>query len=158
MIAKEEGHKDAIKESRKAEKSFGKTGKNNEPWAIRLYDFVQERQEQLLDMFRKFDADGTETIPKEDFLEGLQNMGAPMPEDNEMKRVAALHDKNKDGTVDYSDFIGGKKYLNKLYLMSAFEGKKKKKGRKRKVKPRSPCQYVPRKQVLGGKMVGLLKC
>jgi hypothetical protein len=41
-IAKDKDNKDAMKECRKAEKSFGKVGKNNEPWAIQLYDWVNE--------------------------------------------------------------------------------------------------------------------
>ena len=35
QIAKDGGFKEALKECKKGEKTFGKTGKNNEPWAIR---------------------------------------------------------------------------------------------------------------------------
>ena len=127
VIAKEQGHKDAGKELRKAEKSFGKVGKNNEPWAIVLYDFCCEKQNQLTDFFKKIDGDGTGNVTKEDFIEGLQNAGAPLPDDADLKKILQAHDKNKDGSVDYGDFMTGKKYINKQYLMSAFEGKKKKK-------------------------------
>ena len=78
-------------------------------------------------MFQKFDADGNGTVPKDDFLEGLQNMGAPLPEEPDIKKLIAEHDNNRDGNVNYDGFLSGKKYVNKLYLMSAFEGKKKKK-------------------------------
>lgn len=142
LLAKEEGHKEAIKECRKVEKSFGKTGKNNEPWAIALYDFCCERREQLMEMYQKFDGDGTGTLSKEDFTEGLSNLGAPLPDANELKRIIALHDKNHDHTVDYADFLVGKKWVNKLFLMSAFEPKKKKKkggkGKKKKGKTKIP--------------------
>ena len=127
MLAKEEGHKEAVKECRKAEKTFGKIGKNNEPASIELYDFCVEKQDHLKEMFQKFDADKSGFVSKEDFAEGLENAGAPLPDNNDLKKIVALYDKNRDGTVDFSDFILGKKYINKNYLMSAFEGKKKKK-------------------------------
>jgi len=116
-----------MKEIRKVEKSFGKVGKNNEPWAIALYDFCNERISQVLEMCLKCDMDANGTASKDDFVEGLQNMGAPIPEENDLKKTLQAHDKNKDNTVDYNDFLTGKKYINKLFLMSAFEGKKKKK-------------------------------
>ncbi len=147
-IAKDNGHKEAMKELRKAEKSFGKTGKNNEPWALALYDFCIERQNGLRDLFSKFDPDGMGVVGKHDFIEGLQNMGAPLPNDVDLKKVLVAHDRNKDGTVDFIDFMGGKKYINKQYLMSAFEGKKKKKkggkkGKKGKTKiPMPICTQV----------------
>lgn len=142
-IAKEQGHKEAMKECRKAEKSFGKTGKNNEPWAIAMYDFCFEKQKVLLDTFQKFDADGLGQVPKEDFMETLQNSGAPLPEESDMKKIIMAHDKGRDSNgLDYNEFLGGKKYINKLYLMSAFEGKKKKKkkggGKKKKGKTKIP--------------------
>jgi hypothetical protein len=96
-----------------------------------------------VETFHKFDADGTGTIMGEDFLEMLQNAGAPMPQESDMKKVVQAHEKGKDTGVDYMDFLGGKKYINKAYLMSAFEEKKKKKkkkggGKKKKGKTKIP--------------------
>lgn len=130
-LAKDRDHKEATKECRKAEKSFGKVGKNNEPWAIALYDWVYERSEKILNMMIKYDPDEKGTVTKDNFADSLTGMGAPV-EEEEMKKVVAAHDKNKDGNVDFNDFLTGKKYVNKNYLMSAFEGKKKKKGKKGK--------------------------
>ena len=143
VIAKEEGNKEALKECKKVEKSFGKSGKNNEPWRLELYDFCFERQQMLTDMFKKFDADNNGTIPKEDFIEGLQNMGAPLPsEERDVKTLVSDHDKNRDGCIDYNDFLGGKKYVNKQYLMSAFDGKKKKKKKGGKGKKGKKCKIA----------------
>ncbi|XP_013406383.1 ankyrin repeat and EF-hand domain-containing protein 1 isoform X2 [Lingula anatina] len=132
-IAKDNGHKDCGKELRKGEKSFGKTGKNNDPWAIQLYDWSFSRQKEIVEMMQKFDPDISGFVQKDDFIECLQNSGAPLPDEAELKKLTLAHDKNKDNTVDYNDFLTGKKYINKLYLMSAFEGgkKKKKKGGKK---------------------------
>ncbi|CAG2211743.1 Ankyrin repeat and EF-hand domain-containing protein 1 [Mytilus edulis] len=125
-IAKDKDNKEAMKECRKAEKSFGKVGKNNELWAIQLYDWVYEKQKKLLDRFQAFDTEDSGKIMKESFSDVLQGMSAPV-EEEDMKKLVLAHDKAHDGNVDYNDFIGAKKWVNKNYLMSAFEGKKKKK-------------------------------
>jgi len=134
-VSKENGHKEATKECKKAEKSFGKGGKNNDPWALKLYDFCCVKEDQFREMFSKYDADEKGTVSREDFLEVLQNMSVPMPEEAEMKTLLIAHDnKTKDGVIDYNEFLLGKKYVNKQYLRSAFEpkSKKKKKGGKGK--------------------------
>ncbi|XP_052770216.1 ankyrin repeat and EF-hand domain-containing protein 1-like isoform X2 [Mya arenaria] len=129
-IAKDMGNKEAMKEARKAEKAFGKVGKNNEPYAIALYDFIYERQDMVKNMFQKYyDPDEEGTVSKNEFLDTIMGMSPPISEE-ELRRVQAAQDKG--GKVDYNEFISGKKYVNKNYLMSAFEGKKKKgkKGKK----------------------------
>lgn len=129
-IAKDMGHKEATKEARKAEKSFGKVGKNNEPYAIAMYDFVYERQEMIKNMFQKYyDPDEEGAVSKNEFVDTLLGMNPPVNEE-ELRKIATANEKG--GKIDYNDFIGGKKYVNKNYLMSAFEGKKKKgkKGKK----------------------------
>ncbi len=128
--AKEEGSKDALKECRKAERTFGKVGKNNEPWAIVLYDFCYERKDNLLETFHKYDVEEVGGVTKEDFLEALNNIGAPIPQETDLKKLLLAHDKGKEVGIDYSEFVGGKKYVNKLYLMTAYDAKKKKKKKK----------------------------
>ena len=63
----------------------------------------------------------------DDFLEVLNGMQAPLPEDDTKKLLMAHEKAAKDSQIDYNEFLSGKKYVNKLYLMSSFEGKKKKK-------------------------------
>ena len=125
-IAKDREHKEAGKELRKAEKSFGKVGKNNEPWAICLYDWVYEKKDRLMNEFTKYDPDEKGVIPKEEFMDTMLSMRAP-GEEEKVSSVGLLSDKAKDGNINYEDFIGAKKWINKNYLMAAFEGKKKKK-------------------------------
>lgn len=126
-LAKDNGHKAAMKEIKKVEKTFGKTGKNSDPWAIMLYDFCCGNQAKLVDMFHKMDGDGSGALPADDFTECLTNMGAPLPDEGSWKTVLASHDRDRGSVVDYNDFMGAKKWVNKNFLMSAFEGKKKKK-------------------------------
>ena len=54
-------------------------------------------------------------------------MAAPLPEDDTKKLLMAHEKAAKDSQIDFSEFLSGKKYVNKLYLMSSFDGKKKKK-------------------------------
>lgn len=155
-IAKDGNFKDCVKELLKGEKSFGKTGKNNEPWAVRLYDWTCCRSSHVVDMLRRYDPDNTGTIKKDDFIDSLQSLNAPLPDDN-IKRILLAHDKGKDGNIDYEEFLSGKKYINKLYLMSSFETKKKGKkggkkgGKKSKTKVPMPiCTKEPGERTEGG--------
>ena len=59
-------------------------------------------------------------------MTGLSGIGAPVPGTAEIKKLSALHDKSRDAMIDYNEFISGRKYINKTYLMTAFEAKKKK--------------------------------
>ena len=138
-IAKEKGHKDAAKEARKGEKVFGKTGKNNEPWRLLIYDFCCTKQDILRELFGKMDTDGSGRVDRTDFTDVLESAGAPMPSEDDMHRLMELYSQARDGPVAYEDFLAAKKHVNKQYLMTAFEGKKKKKkggkgGKKGKLK------------------------
>ena len=70
-------------------------------------------------------------IDKETFieiisLEGFQNL----IETEEMKKLIISHEKIKD-QIDYELFLAGKKYINKQFLVSSFDSKKKKKKNKK---------------------------
>ena len=60
-------------------------------------------------------------------MEVLQSMSAPLPEDDTKKLLMAHEKAGRDSMIDFMEFLSGKKYVNKLYLMASFEGKKKKK-------------------------------
>ncbi|XP_033103431.1 ankyrin repeat and EF-hand domain-containing protein 1-like [Anneissia japonica] len=145
-LAKNSDSKEAMKECRKAEKLSKKIGGGGkpptEPWAVSLYDWCVERQNILRERFEDVDKEGTERISREEFLEVLTNLDAPVDEEN-FKTVYLAHDKNKEGVINFSEFLTGKKYVHKTYLMSSFEkkekkGKKGKKGKKKKGKTKVP--------------------
>ncbi|CAH8497438.1 unnamed protein product [Heterobilharzia americana] len=69
-------------------------------------------------------------IPVEEFTSVIASLDGPI-NDIVVKKLLALHEKNSDGCIDWKEFLTGKKYLNKNYLLSAFE---KKKGKKKKKK------------------------
>lgn len=142
-----------MKELRKVEKTFGKVGKNNEPWALALYDWSVVRADELMESFKKFDPDEVGLILKDDFVDTIRANAGPWEEECE-KKVLVTFDKNKDGRVDYKGFLDGKKYINKNFLMAAFEGKKKKKkkggrgGKKKKGKPPMDICVMPREEIM----------
>ncbi|XP_076463503.1 ankyrin repeat and EF-hand domain-containing protein 1-like isoform X2 [Babylonia areolata] len=140
-IAKEEGFKDVSKELRKAEKQFGKVGKNNDPWMLTLYDWLMQRQEEIIKTFKELDQDQVGTVGKAEFCETLMSMKAPV-EEEELQKLAALHDKNRENRLDYNEFLAAKKWINKNYLVTAFEGKKKKKKGKKGGKKKGKFKLV----------------
>lgn len=91
-----------------------------------LYDWVNERATKILNAFKRFDPDEKGTIQKDEFSDTLVGMTVPV-EEEDVSTIMNLHDKARDGNVDYNDFFTAKKWVNKNYLMSSFEGKKKKK-------------------------------
>ncbi|CAH8476725.1 unnamed protein product [Schistosoma turkestanicum] len=72
----------------------------------------------------------TTRIPIEDFTSVVSSLDGPIDEIIS-KKLLLLHEKNADGCIDWEEFLTGKKYLNKNYLLKAFE---KKKGKKKKKK------------------------
>ncbi|XP_028407753.1 ankyrin repeat and EF-hand domain-containing protein 1-like [Dendronephthya gigantea] len=149
ILAKENEHKDVMKECKKAEKAEAKgrgSKPGTEPWAIRLYDWTLEHQDKIVDLFYKFDIereDGSRSgkLSKDNLMTCLLTLSAPI--DNELlKKVIDAHDPNKTDSIDYSVFLTGKKFVNKLYLVGAVKKKKKKgggkKGRKKKGKTKVP--------------------
>lgn len=124
-LAKNGGHKEALRECRKAERFFGKSGKNIEPWAITLYDYIYVMHDSLMEVFKKLSS--TESggkISRDDFVEVLQGLSIQLPDETDLKKVIGAHD--TDGNIDFKEFLTGKKFINKQYLMAAYEPKKKK--------------------------------
>lgn len=124
-LAKEAGQKEAGKEIRKAEKTFGKVGKNNDPWILQLYDWLQARKDIVVGSCKAIDMDDVGKVKIGEFLEILLNLQCPT-EESDLKTVLTLQDKNKEGVIDYADFLLAKKWVNKNFVAAAFEGKKKK--------------------------------
>lgn len=143
LLAKEKSFKEASKELRKAEKLFTKYSKPeatnpNPPDLLFFYDWVCEREifirEALMNTIQPSDEAAEKKPPivtQQDFLTVMKRLQAPMSEELEKQITEAHHDPEVRGTINVDEFLSGKKYVSKAYLMSAFE-KKKKKGKKGK--------------------------
>ena len=130
-MAKEAGHKEAGKEVRKAEKIFGKVGKNNDPWILRLYDWSQTKQDKIRNAIKGVDLEESGKIGNSDFMDILTALQCPS-EDDEVKKIITILDKSKEGRIDYNEYFLAKKWVNKNFVAAAFEGKKKKKKKGKK--------------------------
>ena len=65
-------------------------GKNNDPWALALYDWVIQNQEKLLQLLKQFDPDDMGTVSKDDFYDTITGMQAPV-EEEELKKVGRCY-------------------------------------------------------------------
>lgn len=92
----------------------------------------EQRREDILNAFETIDSDRSGFVDKESLVEVLQAVGAPLPPDQaDTNRLAAMHEaKEKGAGINYVEFLSGKKYVGKKYLMAAFIPKKKKKKKK----------------------------
>ncbi|XP_070577178.1 ankyrin repeat and EF-hand domain-containing protein 1-like [Ptychodera flava] len=151
QVAKDNGSKDAMKDCKKVEKLWKKISGGGKPpvdsWAVQLYDWTIEHGQELLQKFQNIDLDKNiepvGKVTKEEFSDTILAASPPV-EEEDIKKVFQLHDKNRENLIDYEEFLGGKKYVHKTYLMSAFEKKEKKKkggkkgGKKKKGKTKVP--------------------
>ncbi len=146
QIAKDLKAKDASKNIRKAEKQYAKLSKQtNESggvnWSIRLYDYMYEHKDRVKQIYLTHDPEQIGKVSKEAFIdviaeEGFQNLVVS----EEIKKLTMAHEKVKD-EIDYELFLTGKKYINKLFLISSFEKKKKKK-KKPKAKKKGKTKII----------------
>jgi ribosomal protein S30 len=148
LIAKERKAKDASKNIRKAEKQYAKLSKQiagsaeGINWSIRLYDYIYEHKNRIQALFIKVDVEQTGKIGRDEFVEMLTREGFnDLIEENELNKLIISHEKTKD-LIDYELFFTGKKYLNKQYLISSFEAKKKKKKKGPKAKKKGKTKIV----------------
>lgn len=65
---------------------------------------AQVSEEEMLEMFQLFDANGNGTISKDELREAMKKLGEPLSE-KEVSDLIATHDKNGDGVIDYKEFI-----------------------------------------------------
>lgn len=134
QIAKDNGHKAAVKELKKAERLHGKFSRPgvpnpNELWALKFYDWSQELEVTLRKAFEKSGDSIKETVSKETFETVLENLQAPVDE-LQLHKVIIAHDRKREGVININDFFKGLKYLQKTVVMDSYGPKKKKKGGK----------------------------
>nr|XP_023662539.1 ankyrin repeat and EF-hand domain-containing protein 1 [Paramormyrops kingsleyae] len=132
QIAKDNGHKQALNELKKAERLHSKFSKPgavnpNEQWTVTLHDWSCEHEAVLMALFAEAEdtAISAETVSKETFISILQKRGAPVDID-QLHAVVSSHDKKRDGQINLSEFFKGLKYLHKTYVISSYSPKRKK--------------------------------
>ncbi|XP_018590619.1 ankyrin repeat and EF-hand domain-containing protein 1 [Scleropages formosus] len=133
QIAKDNGHKMAMKELKKAEQLHYKYSKPgvvnpNERWALTLHDWSFEHEVKLRAAFEAAE-DGVsskDTINGETFISILLAKGAPVDVDK-LQEIVLTHDKKREGHISLKEFFSGLQYLQKAFVASSYIPKKKKK-------------------------------
>ncbi|XP_061126287.1 ankyrin repeat and EF-hand domain-containing protein 1a isoform X1 [Syngnathus typhle] len=140
QIAKDAGHKAAVKELKKAEKVKPKDAADatvlTDLWALTLHDWSNEYERELLEAF-----EGSAKVPAEKFALVLTSLGAPVTEE-QLQLIISLHGGGRDPTVNINDFIKGIKYIKKPFLLLSYIPKKKK-DRKRGKGKKKPKFVLP---------------
>ncbi|KAM3602743.1 uncharacterized protein V6R79_009941 [Siganus canaliculatus] len=151
QIAKDAGHKAAVKELKKAERQQKKSSKpsdtcpTSDPWALTLHDWSYEFERELWEAF----GETSDVVTTEMFVSVLQQLHAPV-ELEQLEMIISAHDKGKEGVISINDFIKGVKYIKKPFLLSSYIPKQKRekkgKGGKKKGKfviPLPVCTLPP---------------
>ena len=73
QVAKEEGHKAAMKDCRKAERLEGKP--KVEEWALNIYDWCCEFENELLGHFQDVDEEEKGTVNQDQFVDIMEQHG-----------------------------------------------------------------------------------
>ncbi|RDD43354.1 Ankyrin repeat and EF-hand domain-containing protein 1 [Trichoplax sp. H2] len=132
-VAKEHDKNDTLKVIRRQEKLANKIAKGGkppvEPWCVRMYDWMLERKTTAEELFRQLDINGDSVLSRNEFITGLKSLGAPLSDDD-LRKLANLHDKNRDDSIAYGEFLKGSKYIARAY-MDPRAPKKPKKGKKK---------------------------
>ncbi|XP_061741676.1 ankyrin repeat and EF-hand domain-containing protein 1a isoform X1 [Nerophis ophidion] len=140
QIAKDAGHKPAMKELRKAEQQRGKENTDQtvltEVWALTLHDWSNETEADLRQAFQ------TDAVHKDKFLSMVETLNAPVTLE-QLELVFSMHQTGRENCINLSDFIKGVSYIKKPYLLLSYVPKKKKGGKGGKGKKKKPKFVLP---------------
>ncbi|XP_047739188.1 dystonin [Hyalella azteca] len=73
-------------------------------WRKRFVKFMNGKKSRVTDLFRKMDTDNDGMVPRDDFVDGIIKSKFPTSK-VEMEAVADIFDRNRDGLIDYQEFI-----------------------------------------------------
>uniref|UniRef100_UPI00358F8D96 ankyrin repeat and EF-hand domain-containing protein 1 n=1 Tax=Myxine glutinosa TaxID=7769 RepID=UPI00358F8D96 len=129
-LAKAAGYRDAMKEIRKGEQTWGKTPRNKAPGpeAIRLFDWAWTHADEIQEAL-ELTLDDEGNVPEEDLLTVLA--GAPVDE-ADVQCILQIH--SKEGCICLQEFLNGTRYLSKAYMPHLDAGRQRKKGKGQKQK------------------------
>ncbi|KAL8598743.1 hypothetical protein ACOMHN_033307 [Nucella lapillus] len=77
-----------------------------------LYEYMSEKAYRVIDLFKRFDADRSLSVTREEFAKGLISASVPMNV-GQLEDLIEMLDKNKDGVVDLKDLIDGEKLFRR---------------------------------------------
>lgn len=71
---------------------------------IKLRNFIEKHQIKLIDFFNKFDKDGSMSVSREEFREGILELGIRFSQD-EINQLINDLDPDGDGEINYRYFV-----------------------------------------------------
>ena len=69
-----------------------------------LRNYIAKEHVQIVDLFRKLDRDGSMQVSVKEFAEGLRKSQVGLTQ-YEVDRIIDVLDADKDGEIDYSEFV-----------------------------------------------------
>ena len=99
-------------------KLLHKCNNNAKEWELKLqqkllsdfYSFLENNDLRIVDVFQKFDKDGSFTVTVEEFIEGMDELKSEINiTDWEIKQLAKALDNDGDGEIDYIEFTSVEK-------------------------------------------------
>lgn len=130
-IAKIFQNKDARKHIRLVEKKhynrkvLSNTSNPNRDYKIHFYDWLQERYNRLLRRFHQVENQNTHLISSNDLREIIREEGFTQITSDDLNDLIIRHEKNPN-EIDYRLFLSGKLFIEKPFLIQAFNMKSKK--------------------------------
>ncbi|XP_077965714.1 microtubule-actin cross-linking factor 1-like isoform X2 [Styela clava] len=73
-------------------------------WRSRYMKWMKNKKSRVMDFFRRIDTDGDGKITRKEFIDGIIKSKFPTTL-VEMERVADIFDQDKDGFIDYYEFV-----------------------------------------------------
>ncbi|XP_064637888.1 leucine-rich repeat-containing protein 74B-like [Lineus longissimus] len=107
------------KEGRKDQDDFT----NEDPMMV-LMEFMRLRNLRLMDLFVALDADGSKSLEREEFRDGLMKIKVPMST-KALDRLINKLDADGDGEVDYKELMDGQKDHKRRMAKMQLEAKEK---------------------------------
>ncbi|PAA66046.1 hypothetical protein BOX15_Mlig009974g1, partial [Macrostomum lignano] len=80
---------------------------------MKLRNFVEKRGMKMIDFFNTFDKDRSMSVTREEFLEGLEESGLNLT-DEEVEWLINDLDKDGDGEINYSEMVAGHAEFSEL--------------------------------------------
>uniref|UniRef100_A0A915IN52 Microtubule-actin cross-linking factor 1 n=1 Tax=Romanomermis culicivorax TaxID=13658 RepID=A0A915IN52_ROMCU len=81
-------------------------------WRKRYMNWMNHKKSRVMDFFRRQDADNDGKVTRMEFIDGI--IASKFPTTRlEMEKVADIFDKNRDGYIDYREFVAALKTSDK---------------------------------------------
>lgn len=86
-----------------------------------LFEHMRQQNLRLIDLFRNLDANNDHSITSDEIQAGLAKFNVSIT-DSQTEQLVNSMDRDKNGAIDFSELVQGKKYVNKIRRSSKAVG------------------------------------